>query len=128
MQGQKNCRIKVSGLPFNPSKLGEKADGHFPEKKTDRGHSQHQAGPRGGALSQDIHVLDCIRSGVGGRFSVLQTLPSVREASAGLQRGLGRRKKGRGQPEPPDLAAYLSPGQFLAHGECCADIGHVNQS
>ena len=82
MQGQKNCRIKVSGLPFNPSKLGEKADGHFPEKKTDRGHSQHQAGPRGGALSQDIHVLDCIRSGGGGRFSVLQTLPSVREASA----------------------------------------------
>lgn len=44
MQGQKNCRIRVSGLPFNPSKLGEKADGHFPEKKTDRGHSQHQAG------------------------------------------------------------------------------------
>lgn len=63
-------------------------------------------------------------SGGGGRvLCMLQTFPSP-----GLQRGPGWRKKGRGHPGPPGLAAYLSLGQFLAHGECSADIGHVNQS
>ena len=60
MQGQKNCRIRGSGLPFYPSKLGENADGHCPEKRTEAT-AGTRPGPRGSALSRDIHVFDCIR-------------------------------------------------------------------